>query len=151
MAGEKCLRNCGESCRRFSSLNCQGKLPEVIFTQVPPHIRTSNSHGAWAKILSLRYSGSWGARATTEPPKPEFPKIAAGTSRGIAGGTWSAGASAWGSCLGDCRGECRFSAPQRNGQVGMNGDTFSIKAPKECSKKFAGTFKREVPCQRKRS
>ena len=26
-------------------------------------------------------------------------------------------------------------------QVGMNGDTFSIKAPKECSKKFAATFK----------
>ena len=25
-------------------------------------------------------------------------------------------------------------------QVGMNGDTFSIKAPKECSKKFAATF-----------
>ena len=24
-------------------------------------------------------------------------------------------------------------------QVGMNGDTFSIKAPKECSKKFADT------------
>ena len=23
----------------------------------------------------------------------------------------------------------------------MNGDTFSIKAPKECSKKFAATFK----------
>ena len=30
--------------------------------------------------------------------------------------------------------ECLF-------QVGMNGDTFSIKAPKECSKKFAATFK----------
>ena len=28
-----------------------------------------------------------------------------------------------------------------SGQVGMNGDTFSIKAPKECSKKFAATFK----------
>ena len=26
-------------------------------------------------------------------------------------------------------------------QVGMNGDTFSIEAPKECSKKFAATFK----------
>ena len=26
-------------------------------------------------------------------------------------------------------------------QVGMNGDTFSIKAPNECSKKFAATFK----------
>ena len=25
-------------------------------------------------------------------------------------------------------------------QVGMNGDTFSIEAPKECSKKFAVTF-----------
>ena len=25
-------------------------------------------------------------------------------------------------------------------QVGMNGDTFSIKAPKECSKKIAATF-----------
>ena len=25
-------------------------------------------------------------------------------------------------------------------RVGMNGDTFSIKAPKECSKKFAATF-----------
>ena len=30
---------------------------------------------------------------------------------------------------------------KRNNQVGMNGDTFSIKAPKECSKKFAATFK----------
>ena len=28
-------------------------------------------------------------------------------------------------------------------QVGMNGDTFSIKALKECSKKFAATFKGE--------
>ena len=27
-------------------------------------------------------------------------------------------------------------------QVSMNGDTFSIKMPKECSKKFAATFKR---------
>ena len=26
-------------------------------------------------------------------------------------------------------------------QVGMNGDTFSIKAPKECSKKFVAAFK----------
>ena len=26
-------------------------------------------------------------------------------------------------------------------QVGMNGGAFSIKAPKECSKKFAATFK----------
>ena len=26
-------------------------------------------------------------------------------------------------------------------QVGMNGNTFSIKAPKECSKKFVATFK----------
>ena len=26
-------------------------------------------------------------------------------------------------------------------QVGMNGDTLSIKAPKECSKKFVATFK----------
>ena len=30
-------------------------------------------------------------------------------------------------------------------QVGMNGDTFSIKAPKECSKKFAATFKGKIP------
>ena len=29
-------------------------------------------------------------------------------------------------------------------QVGMNGDTFSIKAPKECSKKFAAPFKGKV-------
>ena len=28
-------------------------------------------------------------------------------------------------------------------QAGMNGDTFSIKAPKECSNKFAATFKRK--------
>ena len=28
-------------------------------------------------------------------------------------------------------------------QVSMNGDTFSIKAPKECSKKFVATFKRK--------
>ena len=27
------------------------------------------------------------------------------------------------------------------GQVGMNGDTFAIKAPEECSKKFAATFR----------
>ena len=26
-------------------------------------------------------------------------------------------------------------------QVGTNGDTFSIKAPKECSKKFSAIFK----------
>ena len=30
---------------------------------------------------------------------------------------------------------------EANFQVGMNGDTFSTKAAKECSKKFAGTFK----------
>ena len=43
-------------------------------------------------------------------------------------------------------------SPRKNGltslfkevsQVGMNGDTFSIKAPKECSKKFAAIFKRK--------
>ena len=28
-------------------------------------------------------------------------------------------------------------------RVGMNGDTISIKAPKECSKKFAATFQRK--------
>ena len=33
----------------------------------------------------------------------------------------------------------QFGAPSF--QVGMNGETFSIKAPKECSKKFVGTFK----------
>ena len=26
-------------------------------------------------------------------------------------------------------------------QVGMNGDTFSMKVPQECSKRFAATFK----------
>ena len=31
--------------------------------------------------------------------------------------------------------------PAVKGQVGMNGDTFSIKAPKECSKKFGATLK----------
>ena len=30
-------------------------------------------------------------------------------------------------------------------QVGMNGDPFSIKAPKECSKKFPATFKGKFP------
>ena len=32
-------------------------------------------------------------------------------------------------------------AESNNCQVGMNGDTFSIKAPKECSQKFAANFK----------
>ena len=40
------------------------------------------------------------------------------------------------------------SAPQAKPgpktRVGMNGDTFSIKAPKECSKKFAATFQGKV-------
>ena len=31
--------------------------------------------------------------------------------------------------------------PLQLSQEGMNGDTFSIKAPKECSKKFAAIFK----------
>ena len=30
-------------------------------------------------------------------------------------------------------------------QAGMNGDAVSIKAPKECSKKFAATFKGKFP------
>ena len=36
-----------------------------------------------------------------------------------------------------------ITAKNANDQVGMNGDTFSIKAPKECSKKFAAFLKRE--------
>ena len=39
-----------------------------------------------------------------------------------------------GFCLIHCR-------DQNNSQVGMNGDTFSVKSPKECSKKFAAPFK----------
>ena len=35
--------------------------------------------------------------------------------------------------------------PPSNSQVGMHGDPFPIKAPKECSKKFAATFKGKFP------
>ena len=35
----------------------------------------------------------------------------------------------------------RGDTPATQTQVGMNGDTFSIKAPKECSKKFGAVFK----------
>ena len=40
---EKTRRNFGEIFRWFSSFNFQGNWPQEIFTQIPPHIRTSNS------------------------------------------------------------------------------------------------------------
>ena len=36
---------------------------------------------------------------------------------------------------------CILQEIMRYSQVGMNGDTFSIKEPEECSEKFAATFK----------
>ena len=33
------------------------------------------------------------------------------------------------------------NTPRNEGQAGMNGDVFSIKAPKECSKKFVATLR----------
>ena len=53
------------------------------------------------------------------------------TSEGSTGGRYD--------CTGGQCSQHRYSRTEN--QVGMNGDTFSIKAPKECSKKFAATLK----------
>ena len=37
----------------------------------------------------------------------------------------------------------RLFLTMKRSQVGMNGDTFSTKAPKECSKKFVASLKRK--------
>ena len=67
---EKTGENAAKFWRNFLlifALLFPGKMAAGNFTQIPPHIRTSNSARREPKILSPRDSGSWGAQKRGYP------------------------------------------------------------------------------------